>query len=145
MKANEDIKQIREDSKQQKEQKVFQSAVERMSSLVAATKDGLMRVGDRLFTYIKKIDQVPNKVPDKAKLEKLFATFEGAREIAESMEREANQVMKEVTKKELTESPYRESSLDTTAGLGETLESIWDGLKSILDMTKDMEQELGTV
>ena len=145
MKAVEDIKKIREDSKQLKEQKLFQAAVERMANLAEATKDGLLRVGERLFTFVKETKQVPNKVSDKEKLERLYAEIDIAREITDRMEQEANKVVKEVTTKELTDSPYRESSLNTEAGLMESLESLWDGLKSLLDMSQGMEQELSPV
>jgi hypothetical protein len=143
--ADAQIKQIREEDKEQKEQKVFQSAVERMAKLVEATKDKVMRIGDMLFTYVKDTKQVKHKMSDKEKLTKLYGYFTGAEEYIKKLEAEADTAVKEVTKKELIKSPYRESSIvKKQAGVQEALESLWNGLKKLYNISDKMEDLAAT-
>jgi len=143
--ADAQIKQIREEEKEQKEQKLFQSAVERMAKLVEATKDKVMRIGDMLFTYVKETKQVKPTMTDKEKLTKLYGYFTGAEEYIKKLEAEAETAVKEVTKKELIKSPYRESSIvKKQAGIQETLESLWEGLKKLYNISDKMEELAST-
>ena len=63
-----------------------------------------------------------------------MAHFAGAAEYLKQVENGSQSLAKEVTKRELTKSPIRESSQKKTANIKDILEGIWDGLKHVYTM-----------